>query len=116
MPDNTLALAALSCFAGFFVLDYMVGRGTTAALDRRGVKALSYLDAAQPCCIDRHTCAAERKWCYRARARPVFAASPQFRASLATLVAASACDGSGLGCACAGEQGDALSRFQDRLG
>ena len=44
MLNNPLALAALvgalSCFAGFFVLNHMVGQGTTAAFDRRGIKAL----------------------------------------------------------------------------
>lgn len=44
MPDNPLALvafvAALSCFATFFVLNYLVGRGATGDIDRRGIKAL----------------------------------------------------------------------------
>lgn len=44
MPDNPISLAALVaallCFAGFFVFDHMVGRGKTAAFDRRGIKAL----------------------------------------------------------------------------
>lgn len=44
MPSNILSfvalVAALSCFAAFFLLDRMVDRGTTAMFDRRGIKAL----------------------------------------------------------------------------
>ena len=44
MPVALLALpafvAALSCFAIFVVLNYLVGRGATATIDRHGIKAL----------------------------------------------------------------------------